>query len=83
MIEYMHKKHLSIIETTIKFNLANHSIVVKRKRIYYEKGSQALYKEQRDISKNKSSKPPKKKLSKENEADLIEEVQRLIMENAY
>ena len=30
-----------------------------------------------------SSKPRKKKLSKENEEDLIEEVQRLRMENAY
>ena len=44
---------------------------------------QGLYKERRGRNKNMSSKPRKKKLSKENEEDLIEEVQRLRMENAY
>lgn len=83
VIEYMHTNHLSATETAIKFNLANHSIVLKWERIYYEEGPQALYKERRGRSKNMSSKPKKKKLSKENEEDLIEEVQRLRMENAY
>ena len=83
VVEYMHKNHLSATETAIKFNLANHTIVLKWERIYYEEGPQALFKERRGRSKNMSSKPRKKKLSKENEEDLIEEVQRLRMENAY
>lgn len=83
VVEYMHENHLSATETAIRFNLANHVIVLKWERIYYEEGPQALYKEKRGKSKNMSSKPRKKKLSKEVEEDLIEEVQRLRMENAY
>ena len=44
---------------------------------------QALYEERRGRKKNMSSKPRKKKLSKEIEEDLIAENQRLRMENAY
>lgn len=83
VVEYMHKNHLSATETAINFNLANHSIVLKWERIYYEEGPQALYKERRGRRKDMSSKPRKKKISKENEEDLIAEVQRLRMENAY
>ena len=79
----MHNNHLSLTETAIKFNLGNHSIVGKWERIYYEEGLQALYEERRGRNKNMSSKQSKKKLSKENEENLIEEVQRLRMENAY
>lgn len=42
VVEYMHNNHLSTTETFIKFNLVNHSIVLKWERIYYEKGPQAL-----------------------------------------
>ena len=42
-----------------------------------------MFRERRGRNKNMSSKPRKKKLSKENKEDLIEEVQRLRMENAY
>ena len=83
VVEYMHKNHLSATETAINFNLANHSIVLKWERIYYEEGPQALYKERRGRRKDMSSRPRKKKISKENEEDLIAEVQRLRMENAY
>lgn len=83
VVEYMHNNHLSLTETAIKFNLGNHNIVGKWERIYYEEGPQALYEERRGRNKDMSSKPRKKKLSKENEEDLIEEVQRLRMENAY
>lgn len=84
VVEYMRKNHLSLNETAAYFNLGNHNIVGKWERIYYEKGPQALYKEQRGRNKkDMSSKHQKKKLSKENEEDLIEEVQRLRMENAY
>lgn len=83
VVEYMHEHHLSLMETAVKFNLGNHDIVGKWERIYYEEGPQALYEERRGKNKNMSSKPRKKKLSEENEKDLIEEVQRLRMENAY
>lgn len=83
VIEYMHTNHLSYQETAIKFNLSNDSVVSRWERIYYEEGPQALYQEKRGRKKNMSSKPRKKKLSKEVEEDLIEEVQRLRMENAY
>ena len=79
----MHTNHLSATETAIHFNLGTHSVVLKWERIYYEEGPQGLYKERRGRNKNMSSKPRKKKLSKEKEEDLIEEVQRLRMENAY
>ena len=83
MIEYMHDNHLSCQETSHHFNLGCVSVVSKWERIYYEEGPQTLYEEQRGRNKNMSSKPRKKKISKENEEDLIEEVQRLRMENAY
>jgi transposase len=83
VIEYMHNHHLSLTETSIKFNLSSDSVIRKWERIYYEEGPQALYEERRGKNKTMSSKPRKKELSKENEEDLIEEVQRLRMENAY
>ena len=79
----MHTNHLSATETAIKFNLANHNIVLKWERIYYEEGPQALYQERRGRKTNMNSKPRKKKLSKEIEEDLIAENQRLRMENEY
>lgn len=83
VIEYMHTKHLSYFETANYFNLGNADVVGKWERIYYEKGPQGLYVKRRGKNKNMNAKPRKKKLSKENEEDLIEEVQRLRMENAY
>ena len=83
VVEFMHNNHLSLAETCIHFNLGNHNIVGKWERIYYEEGPQGLYIERRGRSRKMSSKPKKKKISKENEEDLIEEVQRLRMENEY
>ena len=83
VVEYMHTNHLSATMTATKFNLANENTVLRWERIYYEEGPQGLYVEKRGKKKNMSVKPRKKKLSKENEEDLIEEVQRLRMENAY
>ena len=82
VVEYMHNNHLSATETGIHFRVEVPA-VLKWERIYYEEGPQSLYQERRDRKKNMSSKPRKKKLSKEKEEDLIEEVQRLRMENAY
>ena len=83
VVEYMHKNHLSLTETAIKFNIGNHNTVGRWERIYYEEGPQALYKEQRGKNRNMSYKPRKKKSTKENEEDLIAENERLRMENEY
>ncbi len=83
VVEYMHENHLSLMETCIKFNIGHHNVVGKWERIYYQEGPQALYEERRGRSKNMSSKPRKKKVSKEVEEDLIAENQRLKMENEY
>ena len=83
VVEYMHENHLSLLETCIKFNIGNQDRVGIWERIYYEEGPQALYEERRGRKKNMSSKPRKKKLSKEMEEDLIAENQRLRMENEY
>ena len=83
VVEYMHNNHLSLMETCIKFNIGDHTVVGNWERIYYEEGPQGLYLERRGRNKEMSSKPEKKKLSKENEKDLIAEIQQLRMENAY
>ena len=83
VVEYMHKNHLSLQETSFNFNLANGDIVSKWERIYYEEGPQALYEERRGKSKNMNSKTRKKKISGQIEKDLIAEVEQLRMENEY
>lgn len=83
VVEYMHTNHLSATQTAIHFKLSSGSTVTKWERIYYEEGPQALYEVRRGRNKNMSSKSRKKKLSKDVEEDLIAEVQRLRMENAY
>ena len=80
VVEYMHANHLSATMTSSHFRLAGPDIVLKWERIYYEEGPQALYKERRGRAIEMGSK--KKKNVNENE-DLLEEVQRLRMENEY
>ena len=83
VVEYMHNNHLSLQETAIHHFRIEVPVVLKWERIYYEEGPQSLYQERRGRKMNMSSKPKKKKLSKEVEEDLIAENQRLKMENAY
>ena len=83
VVEYMHVNHLSACETATHFNIPQEVMVLKWERIYYEEGPLALYEERRGRKKIMSSKKEKKKLPKEAEEDLIEEVQRLRMENEY
>ena len=82
VIEYMYENHLSAMETSLIFNLGTNHIVNKWECIYYEEGPQALYEERRGRSKKMGSKKSKKKNVNESE-DLLEEVQRLRMENEY
>ena len=83
VVEYMHSNHLSATETANYYRLAGADLILKWERIYYEEGPQGLYMERRGRSRNMSAKPKKKKINKDVEEDLIEEVQRLRMENEY
>ena len=83
VVEYMHNNHLSLTETAAHFNLSGSPLIAKWERIYYEEGPQALFGENRGRKGKMSSKPDKKKISKEVEEDLIAENQRLRMEVAY
>lgn len=84
VVEYMHENHLSLLDSATLFGVPSLSTVGKWERIYYEEGPQALYRDNRGRKKDMSSeKPNKEKLAKEAEEDLIAEVQRLRMENAY
>jgi len=83
VVEYMHENHLSLQETAIHFNLSGDYVVKKWERIYYEEGIAGLHEERRGRSRKMVRKPTKKKLPKATEEDLIAEVQRLRIENAY
>ena len=80
VIEYMRDNHISATETAIYFRLHT-PVVLKWERIYYEEGPQALFEERRGRPRKMGSKKNKKNIN-ENE-DLLEEVQRLRMENEY
>lgn len=88
VIEYMHKNSLSISETAVKFGIPADSTVHAWERIYNKEGPQALYRDNRGRKKKMTSKKPKKvkpgkKVKEEEKEDLIAEIQRLRMENAY
>ena len=79
----MHNNHLSATETANYFKLAGANVVLKWERIYYEEGPQALYEERRGRMRKMSSKKNKKNVNVNENEDLLEEVQRLRMENEY
>ena len=81
----MHVNHLSATETANHFRLSGADRVLKWERIYYEKRPQALYKERRGRPRKMSSKNNKKndKKNVNENKDLLDEVQRLRMENEY
>ena len=85
VVEYMHQHSLSLKQATARFGIQGTYTVAKWERIYYEEGKEALYEERRGRSKKmtgkKKGRPPKKDVN-ENE-DLLQEVQRLRMENEY
>lgn len=84
VVEYMHENHLSIIETAVLFGIPSSTTLGKWEHIYYEEGPQALYRDNRGRKKNMpSDKPKKEKLNAETQEDLIAEIERLRMENAY
>lgn len=80
VVEYMHNNHLSATETAVHFRIQT-PVVLKWERIYYEEGPQALFEERRGRRRKMGSKKNNKVID-ENE-DLLEEIQRLRMENEY
>lgn len=84
VIEYMHNNNMSLFETAIKFSIPGDSLVAKWEQLYKEEGPQALFRDNRGRKpKMSSDKQPKNVLNKQTEKDLIAEVERLRMENAY
>ena len=83
VIEYMHSRNMSVVETANHFCIPSAPTVAKWERKYYEEGPEALFEERRgrkNMGKKQTSKP--KKNVNENE-DLLAEVKRLRMENEY
>lgn len=83
VVEYIRDYKISLNEAAAKFCVANVSTISKWERIYYEEGPEALLEERRgrnNMGKKRGRKP--KKNVNENE-DLLQEVQRLRMENEY
>ncbi len=75
----MQKEHLSYRETASQFEISDHKLVAKWKRIYLQEGVEGLYIDRR--GRKLTGHPPK--LKKAVEEDLIAEVQRIRAENAY
>ena len=85
VVEYMHNTGASTRQTAAHFNIPSRTTVSKWERIYYEQGKEALYIDNRGrprTMKNKVKNTTNKKDLNTNE-DLLAEVQRLRMENAY
>jgi transposase len=84
VIEYMHVNHLSVFETAVLFGIPSDTTVGEWERIYCEEGSTALYRDSRGRKRTMSSDKPKKQKAKNGaDEDLLAEVERLRMENAY
>ena len=85
VVEYMHNTGASTRQAAAHFNIPSRTTVSKWERIYYEQGKEALYIDNRgrpQKMKNKAKNTTKKEEINTNE-DLLAEVQRLRMENAY
>lgn len=84
VVEYMHNTGASIRKTAAHFNIPSFRTVSQWARIYYEQGKDALYEEQRGrASKMGTKRSRKPKPNTETSEDLLEEIQRLRMENEY
>lgn len=84
VVEYMYNTGSSLRKTAAHFNIPCRNSITNWERIYYEEGKEALYVERRGRASKMGIKKPRepKKNVNENE-DLLEEVQRLRMENEY
>ena len=85
VVEYMKSTGASIRQTAALFNIPSPPTVSKWERIYQEQGKEALCLERRGRPmgmKNSTDKKIRKKTVETNE-ELLAEVERLRMENAY
>ncbi len=85
VVEYIHNTGASIRQAAAYFNIPSPPTISKWEHIYFEQGKEALYIDNRGRAnkmKNTMKKESQKKNVQENE-DLLTEVQRLRMENAY
>ena len=80
VVEYMYVNHLSIREASAKFAIPDPITVRNWKHIYDEEGRDALFEGKK---KKPNNKPIEPKLDIKTHGDLIAEVGRLKMENAY
>ena len=80
----MHDTGTFLRKTTAHFNIPCRDSISRWERIYYEEGKDTLYEERRGRASKMGTKKPRrpKKNVNENE-DLLEEIQRLRMENEY
>lgn len=84
VVEYIHENSMSLCQAAAHFGIPSKSTVSNWERIYWEEGPQALYEDNRGRNRsNMKDKIKKPKMDKQLEEDLIEEVQRLRMENEY
>jgi len=84
VVEYIQENHLSISQAAVLFGIPGDTSVGKWVKIYYEEGPQALNRGNRGQKNNMpSNKSKKEKLNTEIQDDLIAEIERLRMENAY
>jgi transposase-like protein len=84
VIKDLRDNKLAYREVGQKYKISD-STILKWERIFLEEGPEGLFVERRGRSSNSDSvnKGRPKKLDKQTEEDLIAEVQRLRMENAY
>ena len=83
VVEYIQEHSLSLNEAAAKFRIATVSTISRWERIYYEEGPEALLEERRGRSNMGKKKPHKPKNKVNENEDLLQEVQRLRMENEY
>lgn len=84
VVEYRHKTGMSLRKTAAYFNIPCRNSITEWERIYREQGKDALYINRRGRAtalKVKKQRKTKKNIT-QNEA-LLEELQRLRMENEY
>ena len=79
VVETMQKEKLSYRETARKFEISDHHSIMDWERIYLSEGPEGFAVERR--GRGSGGRP--RKLPKEEEEDLLAEVQRLRAENDY
>ncbi len=83
VIEYMHTTGASKRKTAAHFKIASPKSIATWERIYNEQGPDALYKERKGRPEKMGKKNSNKQKNNDKNKDLLEELERLRMENEY